>query len=348
MQDLIPGSHASFYVAITWFRYPWVVVAGAVVIAAVTVTHDRFRALAYLVGPPLAVLIAEELVKPLVGRTLGGALTYPSGSTTGATALATAAILATPGRWRWCTAVLAGAYALWMTVAVVALRWHFPTDALAGALLGAGVVLICDGVARSAASLVASGKGGLAAPLIVPADPPRDDPLGGRRHGGRCRRLATMATVFEGSSGSNRNRMGASSSSGSPGASTTKAGRWSRRSSACCSPRATPVSTAPVADRFIHRLNRKRIGTVRLSASRPSTESAGCWWSLAGTYPHRLVLAAVSAKWIGGGLGPVRHAHHGTAACRSAELAPIVPAGCERVAGCAPPCLQGLDRGLVP
>lgn len=154
LQDLIPGSHTSFYVDVTWFRYPWVVVGGAVLIAALTVTHDRLRALAYLIGPPLAVLIAEEAVKPLVGRTLGGALTYPSGSTTGATALATAAILATPGRWRWCTAVVAGAYALWMTVAVVALRWHFPTDALAGALLGAGVVLICDGGARSSARLV--------------------------------------------------------------------------------------------------------------------------------------------------------------------------------------------------
>ena len=75
----IPGSHASFYVVVTWFRYPWVVVAGAVVIAGLTVTRDRMRALAYLVGPPLAVLIAEELVKPLVGRTLGGALDLPVG-----------------------------------------------------------------------------------------------------------------------------------------------------------------------------------------------------------------------------------------------------------------------------
>ena len=160
LQDLVPGSHNSFYVDVTWLRYPWVVGIGAVAVAvaAATLTRDWLRAIALLAGPLLAIVVAEELIKPLVGRTLGGALTYPSGSTTGATALAAAAILATPARWRWWTGLVAGAYALWMTVAVVALRWHFPTDALAGALLGAGVVLICDGLARWVSRFRARGS----------------------------------------------------------------------------------------------------------------------------------------------------------------------------------------------
>lgn len=144
LQDVVPGSHAAAYVDVTWFRYPWVVVVGAVVLAAVSLRRDPRRAIACLIGPPLAVVLGQEVIKPLVGRTLGGSLTYPSGSTTGAAALAVAAILAVPPRWKWVTAVVAVGYALWMTIAVVALRWHFPTDSLGGAVLGVAVVLVVD------------------------------------------------------------------------------------------------------------------------------------------------------------------------------------------------------------
>ena len=54
-------------------------------------------------------------------------------------------MLATPPRWRPLTAVIGAAYAVWMTVAVVALGWHYPTDALAGLAFGVGVVLLADG-----------------------------------------------------------------------------------------------------------------------------------------------------------------------------------------------------------
>jgi membrane-associated phospholipid phosphatase len=145
--DVVPGSNSSWYTDVTWLRFPVVVVIGAVVTAAVTVPRDRARALACLVGPPAALLAAELVVKPLVGRTLGGVLSYPSGTTVGAAALATAVVLATPARWRVVATVVASVYALWMAVAVVALRWHFPTDALGGLLFGAGVVLVVDGLA---------------------------------------------------------------------------------------------------------------------------------------------------------------------------------------------------------
>ena len=71
---------------------------------------------------------------------------HPSGSTVGAAALATAAVLATPSRWRPVTAVVATLFSLWMAVAVIALRWHFPSDALAGVAFGVGVVVLVDGL----------------------------------------------------------------------------------------------------------------------------------------------------------------------------------------------------------
>ncbi len=40
LQDIVPGSHAAGYVDVTWFRYPWVVVIGAVIVAAVSLRRD--------------------------------------------------------------------------------------------------------------------------------------------------------------------------------------------------------------------------------------------------------------------------------------------------------------------
>jgi membrane-associated phospholipid phosphatase len=143
--DLVGASRSRWFIDITNLHHPWVIVLGAVVAAAVTFPRDRPRSLACLVGPPLALLVCELVFKPLVGRTLGGSLSYPSGSTVGAAALAVVAVLATPPRWRPLTAVIGAAYAVWMTVAVVALGWHYPTDALAGLAFGVGVVLLADG-----------------------------------------------------------------------------------------------------------------------------------------------------------------------------------------------------------
>jgi undecaprenyl-diphosphatase len=142
--DLVTGSNSRWFIDMTTLHHPWVIVAGSVVAAAVAFAQDRPRGLACLVGPPLALVLCELVFKPAVGRTLGGSLSYPSGSTVGAAALATAAVLATPARWRALTAVLGAVYAIWMAVAVVALRWHYPTDALAGLAFGCGFVLLVD------------------------------------------------------------------------------------------------------------------------------------------------------------------------------------------------------------
>ena len=179
LQDLVGPSHALAFTHLSSFTHPAVIVVGAAIAAGACLPRDRPRALACLVAPPLALLACELVAKPLVGRTLGGVLSCPSGSTVGAAALAAAAVLATPARWRPLTAGPASAYALWVALAVVALRWHYPTDALAGLAFGAGVVLVIDGAAFQLARRVDRMRDpnrpqvGNAVPDGVPAPPLR-------------------------------------------------------------------------------------------------------------------------------------------------------------------------------
>ncbi len=162
LDTLVPAflqaGHHSVLTHVTSLRYPQVVVGGAVVLALVSFPRDRVRSLVCLVGPPLALVTAELVIKHLVGRTLGSGLSYPSGSTVGAAALGTAAILAVPPRWRRITIGVAAVYGVWMSLAVVSLQWHYPTDALAGLAYGCGVLLVLDWAApRALASLTSSG-----------------------------------------------------------------------------------------------------------------------------------------------------------------------------------------------
>ena len=123
-------------------------VVGALLAALVAVWRDRTRAVACLVGPALAVLVTERIAKPLVGRHLAaiGANSYPSGTVTAATAIAVALLVAMPRRPRMLLVLpLVGAVAA-VCVAVVAMRWHYPTDAAGGVLVGAGSVLALDAV----------------------------------------------------------------------------------------------------------------------------------------------------------------------------------------------------------
>ena len=98
--DIVPSGGGGWFTPVTWLRYPPVTVVGSIVAAAAVFRRDRPRAVACLVGPTLALVTCELVVKPAVGRTLGGVYSYPSGSTAGVAALSTAAVLATTIRWR--------------------------------------------------------------------------------------------------------------------------------------------------------------------------------------------------------------------------------------------------------
>jgi undecaprenyl-diphosphatase len=110
--------------------------------------------------PPAAVLVAvavpgagaisEFLLKPLLHRTLGGALSFPSGHATGIVALAVtlAVLMLNPHRPRLpgclrATIALGGLGAAGVIgVAIVGARTHYATDAIGGMTVATSVVLL--------------------------------------------------------------------------------------------------------------------------------------------------------------------------------------------------------------
>jgi undecaprenyl-diphosphatase len=108
----------------------------------------RYRGAVLLaISIPAAAVITERLIKPLVGRTALGFLSFPSGHATGTFALATAiAVLlvgaaAVPRAVRLAVVVTAFAVASAVAAAMIALGFHYFTDAVAGAAVGTGTVL---------------------------------------------------------------------------------------------------------------------------------------------------------------------------------------------------------------
>jgi len=119
---------------------------GVALVFAVGVFRDRVRAVACAAAPVLAVLIVQDLAKPLVGRHLGiiGSASYPSGTVAAAAALMTAATLVVPALVRPAVAVIGTLVTVGVAAAVIVLRWHYPTDALGGMAVGVGAVLTLD------------------------------------------------------------------------------------------------------------------------------------------------------------------------------------------------------------
>ena len=125
-----------------------VLIVGVAVVLAVGIWRDWVRALACATGPLVAVLVVQDVAKPLVGRHLGlgGPTSYPSGTVTAVAALAVAIFLVVPTILRPALAALGAAAVVGVAAAVVVLRWHYPTDALGGMAVGAGAVLVVDAI----------------------------------------------------------------------------------------------------------------------------------------------------------------------------------------------------------
>jgi membrane-associated phospholipid phosphatase len=147
-----PVHHSGFLLVITRLGSPFVVLAAAVAGSLSNVRRNRPRAGALLVGPFLAVALCDWVVKPAVGRTFADVVSFPSGTVAAVAAVATVGLLATPDPWRSLVAALGGTVTVLACVAVVALRWHYPTDAVAGVAVGVGVVLLTDCAARGLAA----------------------------------------------------------------------------------------------------------------------------------------------------------------------------------------------------
>jgi membrane-associated phospholipid phosphatase len=125
-----------------------VLIAGVVLVFFIGIRRDWVRAIACTTAPLIAVLVVQDIAKPLVDRqsVVTGALSYPSGTVAAVAALATALILVVPAKARFPLTILGLIATVGTGAAVIVLRWHYPTDALGGLAVGVGSVLVIDGL----------------------------------------------------------------------------------------------------------------------------------------------------------------------------------------------------------
>ncbi len=129
---------------------PVSLMTAALVLACVLARRWSGAVLAAVVVPA-GIGLAEYGLKPLVGRTMLGALSFPSGHVTAVFALAgaCAVLLAdppghrVPGPARLLLALAALLAASAVAVATVAQAAHYFTDVVGGAAVGTGIVLAC-------------------------------------------------------------------------------------------------------------------------------------------------------------------------------------------------------------
>lgn len=137
-----------------------VLIAGVVLVFFIGILRDWVRAIACATAPVIAVLIVQEIAKPLVDRQsfVTGALSYPSGTVAAVAALATALILVVPAKARFPVTVLGLLAIVGTGAAVIVLRWHYPTDALGGVAVGVGSVLVVDGLLQVPRIIAGTGS----------------------------------------------------------------------------------------------------------------------------------------------------------------------------------------------
>jgi membrane-associated phospholipid phosphatase len=135
-----------------WLALPGTLVPAAAFSAAIAIgcliAGRHSGAVLALTAVPAATGLGDGLLKHVVHRTYLGQLTFPSGHTTSVAALtaALAVLLLIPprraGTWALRMLLLAVCCAITAVVAaaVIALRWHYFTDTVAGAAVGVGTV----------------------------------------------------------------------------------------------------------------------------------------------------------------------------------------------------------------
>jgi len=126
-----------------------VTVSGIVLALWCLATGRRRGAMLCILGPGLAALATDQVLKPVVGRTLYGSLAFPSGHTTGAVAVAAVigVLMLGPSHPRGLSvharrliAGLALAVSGGTAIGLVALRWHYSTDTVGGVCVALIVV----------------------------------------------------------------------------------------------------------------------------------------------------------------------------------------------------------------
>lgn len=135
-----------------WMEFPGTLAPAVVVSVAIAAwcvfSGRRSGAVLALTAVPVATALDDRLLKHLFDRTYLGALAFPSGHTTSVVALTAtlAVLLLIPPQQRrtrparllvlaFCCVIV-----VVVVVAVIALRWHYFTDTVAGAAVGLGTV----------------------------------------------------------------------------------------------------------------------------------------------------------------------------------------------------------------
>jgi membrane-associated phospholipid phosphatase len=166
-----------------------VVVMTAALVLACLVTRRWRGAVLVVVAVPAAAGIADLVLKPLIGRTLTGDLSFPSGNETRVFALAAAfaVLLANPPRARIPVAVrlvlaLAGLLAaVAVGAALVGLGHHYFTDTVGGAAVGVAVVLATALTLDRVVAVDARSRSGHDRQAVAPEGP--DGPAAGYEPG---------------------------------------------------------------------------------------------------------------------------------------------------------------------
>lgn len=138
------GGHPSLAL---WLAFPGTPIPAAVLSAVIVIgcllTGRLAGAVLAAVAVPVTAVLNEALLKPVVHRTYLGQITYPSGHTATAFALAatvTVLLLATPRPLRMLIPAAACVLGAVVAIGVIGLRWHYFTDTVAGAAVGIGTV----------------------------------------------------------------------------------------------------------------------------------------------------------------------------------------------------------------
>jgi hypothetical protein len=144
------GAHVGASQALAYPGQPVPVTALTAALLVACLIRRRWSACVLLaVAVPGAIALTELVLKHVVGRTYHDTLTFPSGHTASAFAVATAitVLLADPGLVRLRPAVRASLALIALLVAaivgigVIALDFHYFTDTVAGAAVGIGSVI---------------------------------------------------------------------------------------------------------------------------------------------------------------------------------------------------------------
>ena len=133
------------------FGDPGAVVFLGAALACIALLRGRPRVAAFVVLLIGITSISSQVLKavlayPRYEGTVGSARVapeaFPSGHSTAAMAIALALVIVVPARLRPLAAVVGAGFALSVAFSVIALGWHFPSDAVGGFLLASGWALV--------------------------------------------------------------------------------------------------------------------------------------------------------------------------------------------------------------